>query len=71
MPTYHAPVTRMESFDVSDAELDRERVFQVGKADRKAGRPCCSANGAYLNGWYSPDKDYYYITAHAAHLLRA
>lgn len=68
--TYSEPVTRLEVFQVSEAELNLERLFQLGKAERKAGLPCKSANGAYLNGWYSTDEQpYYYITAHASHLL--
>lgn len=27
--------------------------FEQGRADRIAGDPCRSANGAYLDGWYS------------------
>ena len=27
--------------------------FEQGRADRLAGKPCGSANGAYLDGWYS------------------
>ena len=27
--------------------------FDRGREDRVAGRPCRSANGNYLNGWYS------------------
>jgi len=29
------------------------REFERGRADRVAGEPCRSANGAYLDGWYS------------------
>lgn len=38
------------------ARLHRSREsieFDQGRADRLAGRPCGSANGAYLDGWYS------------------
>lgn len=27
--------------------------FDQGRADRIAGKPCRSANGSYLDGWYS------------------
>ena len=27
--------------------------YEVGQIDRKHGEPCRSANGAYLDGWYS------------------
>jgi hypothetical protein len=66
---YTVEVTRTEIRSVSEADLERERIFQAGRADRKAGKPCASANGAYLNGWYNPDTLHYYITADAAHLL--
>lgn len=69
MKTYSQNITRSEQFTVSEATLNQERQFQLGKKDRKKGKPCASANGAYLNGWYSPETDYYYITKAAAHLL--
>ncbi len=31
--------------------------FRLGQMDRKAGRPCSSTNGSYLDGWYSPEKE--------------
>ena len=30
--------------------------FRQGQADRKAGRPCSSTNGRYLEGWYDPER---------------
>lgn len=54
---------------ISDGQLNRERQFQKGKQDRKKGLCCMSNHGAYLEGWYNPDKNYYYITKDAAHLL--
>lgn len=66
---YPVEVTRTEIHSVSAGDLQRERIFQLGRADRKSGRPCASANGAYLNGWYSQELPHYYITAAAAHLL--
>lgn len=69
MKTYNQNVTRSEQFTVSEGTLNQERQFQLGKQDRKAGKPCASANGAYLNGWYNPETDYYYIPKAAAHLL--
>ncbi len=67
--SYIESVTRTEVFTVSESDLRKEKAFQIGKNDRKNGLPCKSANGAYLNGWYNPDKDFYYITPAAAHLL--
>ena len=67
---YKQTVGRVETFSVTRRDIERERAFQQGKQDRKDGKPCASANGAYLNGWYSPDTDYYYIPAAAAHLLK-
>lgn len=32
---------------------DTAREFEQGRADRIAGDPCQSTNGAYLDGWYS------------------
>ena len=28
-------------------------AFEHGKQDRLIGKPCCSSNGKYLDGWYS------------------
>jgi len=36
--------------------LERVRQFRMGQQDRKAGQPCKSTDGAYLDGWYSPEK---------------
>lgn len=69
MSEYSEPVTRTEHFHVTKAQLEKERRFQIGKRHRKQGLPCMSANGAYLDGWYNPEKDFYFITEHAAHLL--
>lgn len=69
MNEYTQPVTRTEVFDVSDWELNKERNFQLGKSHRKQGLPCASVNGAYLDGWYNPETEFYFITKHAAHLL--
>ena len=67
---YRTEVTRTEVRQVSPAELASELRFQAGKADRAAGLPCLSANGAYLNGWYSDaETRFYYIPESAAHLL--
>ena len=27
-----------------------------GQEDRRNGKPCSSANGKYLDGWYNPDQ---------------
>ena len=69
MKFYKSEATRIEELQVSEATLQKEAQFQLGKLHRKKGLPCMSANGAYLNGWYSPETDYYYITKEAAHLL--
>jgi hypothetical protein len=37
---------------ICDTCLEKGTEWQKGKADRKAGKPCESANGAYLDGWY-------------------
>jgi hypothetical protein len=34
-------------------EIAPSHDFQKGRADRVLGLPCRSANGAYLDGWYS------------------
>jgi hypothetical protein len=67
--SFKQEVTRTEIFEVSDGDLNRERTFQKGKQDRIARLPCCSANGAYLNGWYNPEVECYYIPKAALHLL--
>ena len=69
MKTYNSPVTRIEELQVTEPTLQKEAQFQLGKLHRQKGLPCMSSNGAYLNGWYSPEKDFYYITKEAAHLL--
>jgi hypothetical protein len=45
-----------------DHDLKRHKTFRAGQADRKAGLPCKSSNGCYLEGWYEPDKKAYYIS---------
>lgn len=45
-----------------DYDLKRHKAFRAGQADRKAGLPCKSSNGCYLEGWYAPDKKAYYIS---------
>jgi hypothetical protein len=32
------------------------QIFRMGQQARKDGKPCTSANGHFLDGWYSPDK---------------
>ena len=34
-------------------QLSRANQWEQGRADRLAGKPCSSANGAHLEGWYS------------------
>lgn len=31
----------------------RSRQWEKGRADRLAGKPCVSNDGAYLEGWYN------------------
>ena len=66
---YSQPVTRTEIFELSKDDLRKERQFQRGKTHRGKGLPCMSTNGAYLNGWYEPETEFYYIPKAAAHLL--
>jgi hypothetical protein len=66
---YTVPVTRDETHTVSRAELLREKAFRAAQAERKAGLPCRSANGTYLDGWYNPDAVAYFIPRAALHLL--
>lgn len=35
------------------ASVAYDRNFDDGRHDRLSGLPCRSANGAYLDGWYS------------------
>ena len=44
---------------------DRYQRWLAGKNDRLDGKPCASANGTYLDGWYSQD------TAHPEFLTYA
>jgi hypothetical protein len=71
MKTYSVvvPVVRLEVQTVTELDLHKERLFQLGKEDRLNKRPCRSAEGAYLNGYYNPETAFYYITAAFAHLL--
>ena len=45
----------------SDAEFQKEIEFLHGKMDREYGKICGSANGAYLDGWYSTEEKKYYF----------
>jgi hypothetical protein len=33
--------------------FQRPKEYRLGRRDRSRGLPCSSANGQYLNGWYS------------------
>lgn len=46
---------------VSPNDILSEKIYQEGRKDRADGKPCKSANGAYLNGWYG-DTPHYYLT---------
>jgi hypothetical protein len=49
------------------AQLRRHGQYTLGRLHRAKGLPCMSANGAYLDGWYSsPGSDFYFITAKQA-----
>ena len=39
----------------------KHALYVDGQTDRKNGKGCLSANGAYLNGWYAPDAGPYYL----------
>ncbi len=67
--TYKKEVTRTEIFQISEAELNRERKFQKGKQDRLAGKPCAFTDGCYLDGWYNPQIELYFISKEAAQFL--
>ncbi len=38
------------------AILLRVRNYRQGQLHRREGRGCLRANGAYLDGWYEPEK---------------
>lgn len=45
------------SFDMkplSNDEIRRLNRYRQGQYDRRQEKPCASANGDYLNGWYDP-----------------
>lgn len=46
----------------SRLEVARHLRYRRGQMDRKAGLPCASANGYYLEGWYRPDAGPYVLT---------
>lgn len=54
--------TSIEQSAVLKPELQRQhhraQQWDLGRADRMAGLPCRSPNGAYLEGWYSVPNDY-------------
>ena len=49
--------TSIEQAAVMRPELSRahhrSKTWEIGRADRLAGKPCLSTDGAYLEGWYS------------------
>ncbi len=61
---------------VSDQKLKHDRAkyrrWLQGQSDRLAGKPCSSANGNYLDGWYAPDATIpdYFTHEYAAQLRR-
>jgi hypothetical protein len=38
-------------------EIERLAQFRAGQLDRARSAGCLSANGDYLDGWYSPEKE--------------
>lgn len=52
----------MDTEYLTERQIDQEMNFQKGRTDRREGLPCRSANGAYLIGWYNPEKPCYYVT---------
>jgi len=32
------------------------QIFRMGQQARKEGKPCSSANGHFLDGWYNPEQ---------------
>jgi hypothetical protein len=60
-------ITRFREVEINveypDADvLVKHDKFRQGQADRNNGKPCMYNDGAYLEGWYAPDKIAYYIT---------
>lgn len=39
-------------------KLKEYKLWLEGQSDRINGRPCYSANGIYLDGFYAPDREY-------------
>lgn len=37
-------------------KLKEYKVWLEGHSDRLTGQPCKSADGLYLDGWYSPER---------------
>lgn len=38
-------------------QIDRSRMWEIGRSERLLGLPCRLTHGAYLEGWYSvPNK---------------
>lgn len=37
-------------------EVRRYEQWRTGQLDRLYNKPCCSTNGDYLDGWYSPNQ---------------
>ncbi len=60
MTNPYLPIWRpisIEQMHVMRPELHRQasraKQWSIGRLDRLNGEPCKSANGAYLEGWYS------------------
>jgi hypothetical protein len=57
MKHYETITTRVPLDIPRQSILNKVSQYRKGQLDRKLGEPCKSANGAYLDGWYSPGQD--------------
>ncbi len=59
---YH-PVTHLEPVEKPSWNQKRQHInYARGRHDRLEGKPCASAIGSYLDGWYSPERPFYFIS---------
>lgn len=50
-------VTQDRVENLNGKEIERLAQFRSGQLDRARSAGCLSANGDYLDGWYSPEKE--------------
>ena len=50
--TVRVPIEKPNAY-----QLARVSKYRQGQHDRRNGKPCASANGAYLDGWYDPENE--------------